>query len=146
MSLVRQRDAGGGGPSIAIRLIRIGEIKAAKLLRSSTRVVDLANISKEIRVTVTEDYLANNAEYASSFTGPLPMPPSKHVAIVACMDARLDVYRLLGLKEGEAHVIVMPVGGHRRRDPFTGDQSAVAGNSRDHPDSPHRLRDAHFHR
>jgi carbonic anhydrase len=86
-------------------LIRIGEIKAAKLLKSFTRVVDLANISKEIRVTVTEDYLANNAEYASSFTGPLPMPPSKHVAIVACMDARLDVYRLLGLKEGEAHVI-----------------------------------------
>jgi carbonic anhydrase len=56
-------------------------------------------------VTVTDDYLANNAEYASSFEGPLPMPPSKHVAIVACMDARLDVYRLLGIKEGEAHVI-----------------------------------------
>jgi carbonic anhydrase len=56
-------------------------------------------------VTVTNDYLANNATYASSFTGPLPMPPSKHVAIVACMDARLDVYRLLGIKEGEAHVI-----------------------------------------
>jgi carbonic anhydrase len=33
------------------------------------------------------------------------MPPSKHVAVVACMDARLDVYRLLGLKNGEAHVI-----------------------------------------
>lgn len=56
-------------------------------------------------MTVTDDYLANNSEYASSFNGPLPMPPSKHVAIVACMDARLDVYRVLGLKEGEAHVI-----------------------------------------
>ena len=56
-------------------------------------------------MTVTDDYLAHNAEYASSFKGPLPMPPSKHVAIVACMDARLDVYRLLGLAEGEAHVI-----------------------------------------
>ena len=56
-------------------------------------------------MTVTEDYLANNAEYASTFKGPLPMPPSKHVAVVACMDARLDVYRLLGLNEGEAHVI-----------------------------------------
>lgn len=33
------------------------------------------------------------------------MPPSKHVAVVACMDARLDVYRILGLKDGEAHVI-----------------------------------------
>jgi carbonic anhydrase len=56
-------------------------------------------------VTVTDDYLANNAEYASSFKGPLPMPPSKHVAVVACMDARLDVYRMLGINEGEAHVI-----------------------------------------
>ena len=56
-------------------------------------------------MTVTDDYLANNAEYASTFKGPLPMPPSKHVAVVACMDARLDVYRVLGLNEGEAHVI-----------------------------------------
>ncbi len=56
-------------------------------------------------MTVTDEYLANNAEYASNFSGPLPMPPSKHVAVVACMDARLDVYRILGLKEGEAHVI-----------------------------------------
>jgi carbonic anhydrase len=56
-------------------------------------------------VTVTDDYLANNAEYAKSFQGPLPLPPSKHVAVVACMDARLDVHSLLGIKEGEAHVI-----------------------------------------
>ena len=56
-------------------------------------------------MTVTDDYLANNAQYASTFNGPLPMPPSKHVAVLACMDARLDVYRLLGLNEGEAHVI-----------------------------------------
>lgn len=56
-------------------------------------------------MTVTEEYLANNAEYASTFEGPLPMPPAKHVAVVACMDARLDVYRLLGIHEGEAHVI-----------------------------------------
>ena len=56
-------------------------------------------------MTVTDDYLANNANYASDFTGPLPLPPSKHVAVVACMDARLDVYRLLGINEGEAHVI-----------------------------------------
>ncbi len=56
-------------------------------------------------MTVTDDYLANNVDYASNFNGPLPMPPSKHVAIVACMDARLDVYRMLGINEGEAHVI-----------------------------------------
>jgi carbonic anhydrase len=77
------------------------------LLKSRIWVVCAATTlqHKEIGVTVTDDYLAQNAEYASSFKGPLPMPPSKHVAIVACMDARLDVYRLLGLKEGEAHVI-----------------------------------------
>jgi len=56
-------------------------------------------------MTVTDEYLANNAKYAETFTGPLPLPPSKHVAVVACMDARLDVYRLLGLADGEAHVI-----------------------------------------
>ncbi|MGO9385334.1 MAG: beta-class carbonic anhydrase [Mycobacterium sp.] len=56
-------------------------------------------------MTVTDDYLVNNAAYASNFKGPLPLPPSKHVAVVACMDARLDVYRILGLNEGEAHVI-----------------------------------------
>jgi carbonic anhydrase len=56
-------------------------------------------------MTATDEYLANNAEYAKTFDGPLPLPPTKHVAVVACMDARLDVYRILGLKEGEAHVI-----------------------------------------
>ncbi len=56
-------------------------------------------------MSVTDEYLANNARYAQGFSGPLPMPPSRHLAVVACMDARLDVYALLGLKEGEAHVI-----------------------------------------
>ena len=56
-------------------------------------------------MSVTDELLANNAEYAAAFSGPLPMPPAKHVAVVACMDARLDVYRILGLNEGEAHVI-----------------------------------------
>jgi len=56
-------------------------------------------------VTVTDEYLDNNKSYSAGFTGPLPLPPSKHIAIVACMDARLDVYRALGIAEGEAHVI-----------------------------------------
>ncbi|MBY4128807.1 carbonic anhydrase [Rhodococcus fascians] len=56
-------------------------------------------------MTVTDQYLENNKAYADRFDGPLPLPPSKHVAVVACMDARLDVYRILGLAEGEAHVI-----------------------------------------
>ncbi len=56
-------------------------------------------------MTVTETYVGNNAAYAAGFKGPLPLPPSKHVAVVACMDARIDVYRVLGLNEGESHVI-----------------------------------------
>ncbi len=49
--------------------------------------------------SVTDEYLARNAEYAKGFSGPLPLPPAKHTAVVACMDARLDVYRILGLHE-----------------------------------------------
>src|SRR5213080_2073523 len=56
-------------------------------------------------MSATEQYLANNARYAQTFSGPLPMPPSAHVAVVACMDARLNVYGILGLGNGEAHVI-----------------------------------------
>jgi carbonic anhydrase len=56
-------------------------------------------------MSVTDDLLANNAEYSSRFNGPLPLPPAKHVAVVACMDARLNVHGLLGLNEGDAHVI-----------------------------------------
>ncbi|WP_410675242.1 beta-class carbonic anhydrase [Amycolatopsis sp. cmx-4-68] len=56
-------------------------------------------------MSVTDELLANNAEYAANFTGPLPLPPAKHVAVLACMDARINVYGVLGLNEGEAHVI-----------------------------------------
>ncbi|MDT7652458.1 MAG: carbonic anhydrase [Pseudonocardiales bacterium] len=56
-------------------------------------------------MSVTDELLANNARYAETFDGPLPLPPAKHVAVVACMDARLNVYAALGLNEGEAHVI-----------------------------------------
>jgi carbonic anhydrase len=57
-------------------------------------------------VSVTDELLRNNEAYAASFEkGDLPASPAKRVAVVACMDARLDVYRMLGLKEGEVHVI-----------------------------------------
>ncbi|MEV6825054.1 carbonic anhydrase [Amycolatopsis sp. NPDC051102] len=56
-------------------------------------------------MSVTDELLANNAEYAAGFTGPLPLPPAKHLAVLACMDARINVYGVLGLQEGEAHVI-----------------------------------------
>jgi carbonic anhydrase len=51
-------------------------------------------------------FVKANESYASSFTkGQLPMPPSRRVAVVVCMDARLDPARILGLEEGDAHVI-----------------------------------------
>jgi carbonic anhydrase len=53
----------------------------------------------------TDEYVENNRRYAESFSGPLPLPPSAGVAVVACMDARLNVYGILGLADGEAHVI-----------------------------------------
>ena len=57
-------------------------------------------------MSVTDELLENNDEYAKSFEqGELPIPPAKRVAIVACMDARLDPHRMLGIGEGDAHVI-----------------------------------------
>jgi carbonic anhydrase len=57
-------------------------------------------------MSVTDELLQRNDAYAQQFsTGSLAMPPARNVAVVACMDARLNVYGLLGLKEGEAHVI-----------------------------------------
>jgi carbonic anhydrase len=57
-------------------------------------------------MSVTDDLLENNRAYAASFDkGHLPVPPAKNLAIVACMDARLDVFGLLGLELGDAHVI-----------------------------------------
>ncbi len=57
-------------------------------------------------MSVTDDLLRNAEKYAAGFTkGDLPLPPAKKIAIVACMDARLMPSRLLGLEEGDAHVI-----------------------------------------
>jgi carbonic anhydrase len=57
-------------------------------------------------MSTTDDLVANAETYAASFDkGDLPMPPGRKVAIVACMDARLNPYGLLGLSEGDAHVI-----------------------------------------
>jgi carbonic anhydrase len=53
----------------------------------------------------TDEYLENNRRYAETFGGQLPLQPSAGMAVVACMDARLNVYGILGLAEGEAHVI-----------------------------------------
>jgi carbonic anhydrase len=53
-----------------------------------------------------DELLRNNERYANSFDqGDLPMPPAKQIAIITCMDARLSPYVMLGLSEGDAHVI-----------------------------------------
>ncbi len=57
-------------------------------------------------MSTTDQLLSNNEQYASGFDkADLPAPPGKKVAVVACMDARLNVYAMLGLNEGDAHVI-----------------------------------------
>ena len=57
-------------------------------------------------MSTTDELLKNNEAYAASFDkGDLPLPPARKIAVVACMDARLDPARVLGLEEGDAHVI-----------------------------------------
>jgi hypothetical protein len=56
---------------------------------------------------ILDEVLAANAKYAENFgdKGNLPLPPSRHFAILTCMDARLDPAKYAGLAEGDAHVI-----------------------------------------
>lgn len=57
-------------------------------------------------MAVADEFVAANAGYAERFThGDLPMPPSRRVAVLTCMDARLDPAAFLGLQPGDAHVI-----------------------------------------
>jgi carbonic anhydrase len=57
-------------------------------------------------MSTTDELVANAEAYANSFDkGDLPLPPARKIAVLACMDARLNPYGLLGLKEGDAHVI-----------------------------------------
>jgi carbonic anhydrase len=57
-------------------------------------------------MSVTDELLSNAQQYAANFDkGDLPLPPARKVAVLACMDARLNPYALLGLQEGDAHVI-----------------------------------------
>ena len=56
-------------------------------------------------MSITDDLLANNERYAESFHGPLPLVPSAHLAVVACMDSRMKIFALLGLQDGQAHII-----------------------------------------
>ena len=56
-------------------------------------------------MSAVDDYVRNNEEYARAYVGGEPSQPARHVAIVACMDARMSVYPMLGIRDGEAHVI-----------------------------------------
>ncbi len=90
-------------------------------------------------MSVTDELVGNNQEYARSFDkSALPMPPGKPVAVLACMDARLNVYGMLGLQEGDAHVI-RNAGGVVTQDAI---RSLVISQQR-LLDPPHGLRDAH---
>jgi carbonic anhydrase len=56
-------------------------------------------------MSVTDECLASSARYAETYPGGLPLPPARRLAVLACMDARLNVHAMLGLAEGDAHVI-----------------------------------------
>src|SRR4051794_4264833 len=59
-----------------------------------------------VSMTVGSEFIAANQNYAASFSkGDLPMPPARKVAVLTCMDARIDPAKALGLDEGDAHVI-----------------------------------------
>ncbi|KAG2430922.1 hypothetical protein HXX76_009894 [Chlamydomonas incerta] len=56
--------------------------------------------------TVHDEFLAANAEFASKFEdGSLPLPPARHALVLACMDARLHVEKVLGIKNGACHCV-----------------------------------------
>jgi carbonic anhydrase len=56
-------------------------------------------------MSVIDELLANNERYAEDFDGPLPLRPARQLAVVSCMDARINTYRVLGLADGDAHII-----------------------------------------
>jgi carbonic anhydrase len=63
-------------------------------------------------MSATDELVANSQAYANAFDkGDLPLPPEKKLAILACMDARLNLYGIFGLREGDAHVIRNAGGG-----------------------------------
>ena len=56
-------------------------------------------------MSIIDELLRNNAAYAARFSGPLPLPPARRLVVVACMDARIDIFRVLGLDDGDAHIL-----------------------------------------
>src|SRR4051794_11259552 len=69
-------------------------------------MISLPDLHRIPGMSTTDELLTNAKAYAESFDkGDLPLPPGRKIAILACMDARLNPYGLLGLGEGDAHVI-----------------------------------------
>src|SRR5712671_3449841 len=97
---------------------------------------------------ILDEVLAANAKYAENFgdKGSLPLPPSRHFAILTCMDARLDPAKYAGLAEGDAHVI-RNAGGHASdgRHPVAGDFVQTPRHAGMVCSSPHGLWDAAVH-
>jgi carbonic anhydrase len=90
--------------------VRVAQIAADQVLLHFVKCIRQAPLGapaeKETAVSATDELLRNAERYAETFDrGELPMPPAKRVAILACMDARVNPYGLLGLGEGDAHVI-----------------------------------------
>jgi carbonic anhydrase len=56
-------------------------------------------------MSAVDDYLKNNEEYTLTHVGGRPVRPGRHVAVVACMDSRMRIFPMLGMGDGEAHVI-----------------------------------------
>jgi carbonic anhydrase len=81
------------------------ELAGGSLAPSASTRVEREHEGEDQTMSVTDELLENNQRYAETFGGPLPLPPARGVAVIACMDARLNVYAILGLAEGEAHVI-----------------------------------------
>jgi carbonic anhydrase len=98
-------------------------------------------------MSVTDELLENAERYAADFDkGTLPLPPAKRVAVVACMDARLNPYGLLGLAEGGPRDQERGRRDHRRRDSLALHFATPPRDGRDRPHPPHRLRHAHVRR
>jgi carbonic anhydrase len=85
------------------KLLEVGQWRWG---RPGWHLSDRAAPPYRVRMTETDALLKNNEAYAASFDkGGQPGPPARKVAVLACMDARLDPARVLGLEEGDAHVI-----------------------------------------
>jgi hypothetical protein len=99
-------------------------------------------------MSAIDEFLKNNEAFAEGFDkGDLPLPPAMKVAIVACMDARLNPYPILGLSIGDAHVI-RNAGGVITDDEIRSlaISQHLLGTEGIHADPSHRLRDAHLQR